>query len=98
MKIKLKNIILVFKDQLPLKRMFRNFVITQNAWGLLSKRSHLTKEGNDKICYSKKSAEKAAKRMEEKRKIHFSVYKCLFCAGYHIGAHRYKEEIKNLIT
>ena len=34
------------------------------------------------------SARKAAESMEKKKKVHFSVYKCVFCDGYHIGKNR----------
>lgn len=40
--IKLRNLILVIKDQMPLKRFIRNFFITRNAWGLFHKNSHIS--------------------------------------------------------
>lgn len=91
--IKFRNIILAIKDQLPLSRMFRNFVITRNAWGLFYKSSHISQgTGQPKIAYgSKRSAEKAASQMARKRGVHFSNYKCLRCDGYHVGKTRRKE-------
>ena len=87
--IKFKNLWLGFKEQLPLKRAFRNFFITGNAWGLFSKNSHWRGDtGKEKVSYSEKSAHKAAKRMGEKYDTHFSVYKCIYCDGYHIGKNR----------
>lgn len=88
--ITLKNLYLGLKDQGPLKRAFKNFFITGNAWGLFSKYSHIRRDTNtSKITYSsKESALKAAKKMGEKRGVHFSVYKCIYCDGYHIGKNR----------
>ena len=88
--IQLRNLLPALKSQLPLKRAFRNFFITGNAWGLFSKNSHTNQStGKDKIAYgSKQSAMKAALKMEQKIGVHFSVYKCAFCDGWHIGKNR----------
>lgn len=88
--MKLKNLILALKEQGPLKRAFRNFFITGNAWGLFSKNSHVRGDtGNVKTMYNTKaSALKAAESMNKKYKKHFSVYKCIFCDGYHLGKNR----------
>jgi len=90
MKIKLKNLILGLKEQLPLKRAFRNFVITGNAWGLFHINSHIRQDNNKpKVMYNtKESALKAAESMKKKKDIHFSVYKCIYCDGYHLGKNR----------
>jgi hypothetical protein len=83
--MKLRNVYLAFRDQLPLKRFMRN-LLNGNLRGLVHKRSHMTHEGNAKISYgSKKSAEKAAKKMMEKKGVYFSNYKCLYCDGWHLG-------------
>ena len=68
MKIQLKNLILALKSQLPLKRAFKNFFITGNAWGLFSINSHVNQtSGKEKIAYgSQESAAKAAASMEKK--------------------------------
>lgn len=88
--MKLRNIFLALKHQLPLPRLFRNFVITRNAWGLFHQNSHTNQStGLPKVCYySIKSANKAAESMKKKHNKHFSVYKCVFCDGYHIGKNR----------
>ena len=89
-KITLKNLIPALKSQLPLKRAFRNFFITGNAWGLFSINSHVNQtSGKEKIAYgSYESACKAAQKMGQKHGTHFSVYKCAFCDGWHIGKNR----------
>ena len=89
-KIKLKNLILGLKGQLPIKRAFKNFFITRTAWGLFSINSHINQHTNEpKIAYSSiESATKGAAKMEKKTGKHFSIYKCIFCDGYHIGKNR----------
>ena len=37
---------------------------------------------------SKEAALKAAEKMENKHGVHFSVYKCLYCDGWHCGKNR----------
>ena len=88
--IKVKNIILAIKYQLPLKRLFRNFFITGNGWGMFSKNSHINQHnGQVKITYNHyDSAFKAAQKMSEKTGKHFSIYKCIYCDGFHIGKNR----------
>jgi len=90
MKIKFKNLILGLKGQLPLKRAFRNFFITGNAWGMFSISSHRRQDtGKDKVMYNTlESAQKAATSLSKKHSKHFSVYKCIFCDGYHLGKNR----------
>jgi hypothetical protein len=92
-----KNLILALKDQLPLSRAFRNFLVTGVAWGLFSPNSHtLLKTGLPKVTYgSKDSALKAACSMEKKYSGTFSAYKCAFCDGYHVGRSRTREEASN---
>lgn len=88
--MKLKNIILALYDQGPFKRAFRNFFITGNAWGLFYISSHQRRDnGKLKVMYNtKESAQKAAESMEKKMNKHFSVYKCIYCDGYHLGKNR----------
>lgn len=90
MKIQLKNLIPALKSQLPLKRAFRNFFITGNAWGLFSINSHVNQtSGKEKVAYSsQESAAKAAASMEKKYSHHYSIYKCAYCDGWHIGKNR----------
>jgi hypothetical protein len=88
--MKAKNLFLALKEQLPIKRAFRNFFITGNAWGLFHLNSHQRQDtGKLKVMYNTKaSADKAAKSMEKKQGKHFSVYKCAYCDGYHLGKNR----------
>lgn len=90
MKIKFRNFRIWFKDQIKHKRVFYNFFISRNAWGAFSINSHIrAATGEPKITYhSVESAQKAAEKMGKKYNKHFSVYKCLFCDGYHIGKNR----------
>ena len=88
MGIKLKNLISGLKEQGPLSRAFRNFFITGNAWGLFSKRSHYRSDGKEKVSFSRRSAIKAAAAMKKKHGKYFSVYKCIYCDGYHLGKNR----------
>lgn len=88
--MKLRNLILALKHQGPLKRAFRNFIITGNGWGLFHKSSHFRGDtGESKVMYNThKSAVKAAEIMSQKYDKHFSLYKCIFCDGYHVGKNR----------
>ena len=87
--MRLRNLYLGLKDQLPFSRFIRNFFITRNAWGLLHKRSHENASGKPKVSYgSKESALKAAASMQKKNGCYFSTYKCIFCDGFHIGRNR----------
>ena len=90
MRIKWRNFWLWFKDQALRKKAFYNFFVSRNAWGAFSKWSHIRGDTNEpKIAYSSfKSAKRAADKMGEKYGKHFSVYKCLFCDGYHVGKNR----------
>ena len=90
MKITLKNLILGLKGQLPFKRAFRNFFITGNAWGMFSISSHRRQDtGKDKVMYNTlETALKAAESLKKKTGKHFSVYKCIYCNGYHLGKNR----------
>lgn len=87
---RLRNVWLVLKDQLPVKRFIRNFFITRNAWGLFHMNSHISQgSGKPKVMYNTKAtAEKSAASMSKKTGAWFSNYKCLHCDGYHIGKNR----------
>jgi hypothetical protein len=83
--LKVKNIYLALKDQLPWRRLVRN-LLKGHVFGLLSRRSHENVDGKPKISYgSKSSAQKAAAAMAKKRGVYFSNYKCMRCDGFHIG-------------
>lgn len=86
--MRLRNIVLVIKDQLPIPRLIRNFR-KGHLYGLISKRSHFRDNGQAKVIYNTKAtATKVAKSMHEKKGIYFSNYKCLWCDGYHLGKNR----------
>ncbi len=86
MRIKFKYLLLALKEQLPLKRFFRNFFITGNARGIFSKYSHIRKNGQEKVGYStKEKAVKAAESMSKKYEGIFKTYLCVFCGKYHVG-------------
>lgn len=88
--IKPKNLILGLKSQLPLKRFIKNFFVTGNARGLFHINSHINSAtGQPKVTYgSQNSANKAAQKMAEKKGCYFSVYKCIYCDGWHIGRNK----------
>jgi len=83
----IRNVPLVIKDQMPLRRLWRNFVVVRNGWGLFSINSHIVNlTGQPKVMYNtRKSAERAAISMKAKHNKHFAAYKCLRCKGYHVG-------------
>jgi len=87
--MKLKNIMLALRDQLPLKRLLKN-IRNGNVFGLFHKRSHYRDNGQAKVTYNTKvTATKSAQKMSEKHGVYFSNYKCMHCDGYHIGKNRY---------
>ncbi len=85
--MRIRNVILVIKDQMPMKRLINNFFSSRNAWGLFHINSHVAQAtGKNKVMYnSKASAEKAAVSMNKKYGHHYSNYKCIRCDGYHVG-------------
>lgn len=76
-----------FKDQLGRPDWFRNLIGNRSAWGAFSIYAHVRRsDGKAKIAYfSKAKAEKAAFDMSKKHRCPFTVYKCLFCDGWHIS-------------
>jgi len=83
--MKIKNIVLALKDQLPLRRFIRN-LLKGHLIGLCSKRSHFNKSGEPKVTYNTKAtAQKSAAAMQLKNGTYYSNYKCMYCDGYHIG-------------
>jgi hypothetical protein len=86
--MKIKNIFLGLKDQLPLIRLIKN-IFKGHVFGLFNKRSHFRDTGNPKVMYNtKETAIKSANAMSKKNGVYFSNYKCIFCDGYHIGKNR----------
>lgn len=96
-RIKLRYLFSGLRHQLPWSRLFRNYFITGNGWGLFSKYAHYNKAGKEKIGYNTlKTALKSADVMGTKYKAHFSVYKCVRCGKYHLGKNRTSvKEINN---
>ena len=86
--MKLRNIYLGLKDQMPVTRLLKNLV-KGHVFGLFDKRSHLNFDCKPKVMYnSKATALKSAQKMAEKKGVYFSNYKCIFCDGFHIGKNR----------
>lgn len=85
--------------QMKHKHAFKNIFITHNAFGIFSVNSHMNMHNNVgklKVMYPTiESANKATTKMGEKLNCHFSVYKCAFCTGYHIGKNRENAEQAN---
>jgi len=83
--MKIKNIILALKDQLPLRRLIKN-ILNGKIYGLFHKRSHFRANGQAKVTYNtKETATKSAEAMSKKTGFYFSNYKCVWCDGFHIG-------------
>lgn len=84
--IRLRYILPALKEQLPLKRLLRNFFITRNAWGMFSVYSHYNKKGKEKVGYNTlETAKKSADAMKRKYGFHYSSYKCIRCGKFHLG-------------
>ena len=85
--MKIKNLFLAIYDQLTRKGAWRNIFVTHNAFGIFSRYSHTAcGSGKPKMSYPMKAvALKAAEAMGEKHGVHFSVYKCAWCDGWHVG-------------
>ena len=83
----IRNCVLAIFDQLTQKGALRNIFVTHNAFGIFSQYSHISRRsGKPKMAYpSKATAMKAAEAMGKKHGVHFSVYKCARCDGWHIG-------------
>lgn len=90
MQMKYVNIFLALKGQLPWRRLFRNFLVTGDGWGLFSRNSHVNKRsGRPKFAYaSYEQARRSAERLSTKYGGRVVAYKCMFCDGYHIGNNR----------
>ena len=85
--IKFKNLPVWIKHQLNLDGWVQRLLIQRSAWGAFSVYSHI-KRSNEKpkIAYSTKNkAENAAVDMAKKYGKSFTVYKCLFCDGWHVS-------------
>ena len=85
--MKIRNLFLAIYDQVTRKGAWRNIFVTHNAFGIFSRYSHTARgSGKPKMSYPTKAvALKAAEAMGEKHGVHFSVYKCAWCDGWHVG-------------
>jgi hypothetical protein len=87
--MKLRNIYLGLKDQLPIKRLIRN--LFKGGRAMFHPRTHFNHDGSPKISYNTKAtAIKSAEKMSEKTGKPFGNWKCFHCDGYHIGKNRPK--------
>lgn len=94
-----KNLLPWLKEQLSRPGWFKNFFITRNAWAAFSINSHIRRSnGEPKMTYpTKEVALKAAEKMGSKHGVHFSVYKCLYCDGWHCGKNRENKIKSNVL-
>lgn len=85
--IKFKNLPVWIKHQLNLDGWVQRLFIKRSAWGAFSVYSHIKRSnGKPKSAYSTKSkAKNAAVDMAKKYGKPFTVYKCLFCDGWHVS-------------
>lgn len=85
--IKFKNLPVWIKHQLNLDGWVKRLFIKRSAWGAFSVYSHIKRSnGKPQNAYSTKSkAENAAVDMAKKYGKSFTVYKCLFCDGWHVS-------------
>ena len=85
--IKFRNLPSWIKHQLNLDGWVQRLFIQRSAWGAFSVYSHIKRSnGKPKIAYSTKNkAENAAVDMAKKYGKSFTVYKCLFCDGWHVS-------------
>lgn len=85
--MRIKNLIYAVCEQLLRPQSWRNIFITHDAFGIFSRYSHISRStGQPKMMYlSRSDAQKVADVMSKKYGIHFSVYKCVWCDGWHIG-------------
>ena len=86
-RIRPKNIGCWLADQISQTNRFRRLFLQRTAWGAFSIYSHIKRSnGKPKIAYPTKSkAENAAVDMTKKYGKPFTVYKCLFCDGWHVS-------------
>lgn len=96
-KIIFKEAIKAIIFQLKKENAFRNIFITHNAFGVLHLASHENthcNSGKPKVMHNTyEGALKHAEKMSKKHGVHFSVYKCAYCTGYHIGRNKENRDI-----
>lgn len=82
-KIQFREVMIWLKDQLSHpKTLFK-----RKSWGVFSEYSHIRRsDRRPKIAsHSKEKALEVAKSMEEKYGGKYSIYKCLYCNGWHVA-------------
>ena len=84
--IKLRYLWTWLADQLGQSGWFRRFFVKGNAWGAFSIYSHIKRsDGKPKTHYPLRAqAQKAANKLSDGIGVPFTVYKCLFCDGWHV--------------
>lgn len=84
--MKFLQLLKAIKFQITSEDAFEQIFIKKNAWGILHKHSHFTKDGKPKQKYNREqTALEASEKMQTKYSQVFKHYKCAFCEGYHIG-------------
>lgn len=93
-RIKVKELIIWLKDQLSHPHTLFN----RKTWGVLSVYAHVRRsDRREKIATStKEKALAVAKSMEEKYGGRYSIYKCLYCNGWHVAKEKEPDENKTL--
>lgn len=88
--MKLRNLLMAIRDQATRRGAWRNILVTHNAFGIFSRYSHISRRtGLPKVPYrTREAALQAAEKMGRKHGVHFSVYKCAWCDGWHVGKNR----------
>lgn len=83
MRISINNLCIWFCDQM--KHPWTLF--ERKTWGVFSKFAHLRKsdQRTKKAHMTKEKALKAAESMSKKYGSEYSVYKCLYCDGWHVA-------------
>ena len=86
-KIRLRYLWTWLADQLGQPGWFRRFFVKGNAWGAFSIYSHIQKsDGKPKIQFPLQAqAQKNANKLSEGIGVPFTLYKCLFCDGWHVA-------------
>ena len=92
----IRNLILAIYDQLTRPKALRHIFITHNAFGIFSRYSHIARQSRKpKIAYpSREAASQAATAMERKYGVHYSVYKCAWCDGWHVGKNAQNKKVR----
>ena len=84
--IKVKYLWTWLADQVGQPGWFRRFFVKGNAWGAFSIHSHFKRsDGKPKTHFPQRAqAQKSADKLRERIGVPFTVYKCLFCDGWHV--------------